>query len=644
MTLLSIRLIFSNRCDMESSAKTHRYGTRSQTNKRSKSGRTRLEEGVSPSSKKRGKKKKVSRSNKRRRRIKMDDDFDEDKDVSEEFEDIDDYEEEWSEEDVSSDVDEFGNLKGFIDYHGDRILTRDRKRKVSRKKMYEDKDEDEVLEDDLMSKLELLSSMVERVENLKDTDRRRRRKKKHHSNLYPDREYDSETVSEYANNSYDSDAYESGESDESYILETRRRKERKWNKKLTKEEKIYFKTLSKCQRKSFQKRHQDIVVYNEKQIPLRFKIMDLPISTQCKSYLLTRLNTFQNMDQSENEYHKLKNWFDDFNKIPINNYVQFPLSTTTATPEKICEFLKESRDTLNDAVYGHDSVKNEVIQIISQWITNPDSKGNVLALQGPMGNGKTTLAKNGLAKVLKRPFALIALGGAKDSAFLNGHEYTFEGSKCGRIVEVLRDLQCMNPIIFFDELDKLSDTATGQEISNLLCHITDPVQNSEFQDRYFSGIDFDLSKAIFVMSFNDESKVNSILKDRMHVIRMKGFGASDKVKIAKQYLIPSICEELNFKQENVLLSDDMIKHVVTKYTNEEGVRSLRRCLKMIYSKLNVINLVLKSTDTDMKDIVTFKLDTDSFPMTMNEERICELLKTSKNGNSIIDTSVQMMYM
>jgi ATP-dependent Lon protease len=292
-------------------------------------------------------------------------------------------------------------------------------------------------------------------------------------------------------------------------------------------------------------------------------------------------------------------------------------------------------------VYGHDTVKNEIIQVISQWITNPDSKGNVLALQGPMGNGKTTLAKNGLAKVLKRPFALIALGGAKDSSFLNGHEYTYEGSKCGRIVEVLRDLQCMNPVIFFDELDKLSDTPNGQEISNLLCHITDPVQNTGFHDRYFSGIDFDLSKAIFVMSFNDESKINTILKDRMHVVRMKGFKAPDKIKIARQYLIPEICDELNFDTEMVKISDEVLKYIIDTHTKEEGCRSFRRCLKTIYSKLNVLNLLSETDEKAIQEVITFKLESVTFPMTLTLESVRALLNFNESSDK---TSVQMMYM
>ena len=128
-----------------------------------------------------------------------------------------------------------------------------------------------------------------------------------------------------------------------------------------------------------------------------------------------------------------------------------------------------------------------ILQVLGKWIKNPSSLGNVLALQGPMGNGKTTLVKEGIAKAINRPFAFIALGGASDSAFFDGHSYTYEGSHWGRIIDILIESKCMNPVIYFDELDKVSETHKGDEIIHLLTHLTDPSQNSLFQDNYFPG-------------------------------------------------------------------------------------------------------------------------------------------------------------
>jgi len=539
-----------------------------------------------------------------------------------------------------SEVDEYGNIKGLIDYHyepqqsqNDIRHKRSRKKKSKKRRnrrrvLLSTESETETVsmndDDELLTKMLVLQELCNHVEEMKRQD-------------YISSE---ESDSDYRTERSSSSLEDTDHLDDDYRI--KKKSKGSLRRHLTRDELKYYKKLTRSQKASIEQKNKEIDSFNSEQMPLKFKILGLPnISTQCKSHLLSRLQTFQNMEQSDNEYHKLKSWFNEFTKLPLNQNVQFPISVESSSKGEIYNFLKDSRNVLDSAVYGHDPVKNEIIQVISQWITNPESKGNVLALQGPMGNGKTTLAKNGLAKVLKRPFALIALGGAKDSSFLNGHEYTFEGSKCGRIVEVLRDLQCMNPVIFFDELDKLSDTPNGQEISNLLCHITDPVQNSEFQDRYFSGIDFDLSKAIFVVSFNDESKVNTILKDRMHVVHMKGFKSSDKIKIARQYLIPEICQELNFKSEMVHISDDVLKFIVETFTKEEGCRSFRRCLKMIYSKLNVLNLLSDNDEKSIKEVISFELDSLDFPMTLTTDRARALLKSDNNKDK---TSVHMMYM
>merc|ERR1712072_1497477 len=132
----------------------------------------------------------------------------------------------------------------------------------------------------------------------------------------------------------------------------------------------------------------------------------------------------------------------------------------------------------------------------------------------------------------------------QNSEFMIGHDYTYEGAKCGRIVEILQECGTMDPVFYFDELDKLSDSPKGEEIANLLCHLTDTTQNDRFHDKYFSGIDFDLSKATFIFSYNDESKINPILLDRMIKIRTKGFDTKDKLSIAKDYLIPRVCESV----------------------------------------------------------------------------------------------------
>jgi ATP-dependent Lon protease len=180
----------------------------------------------------------------------------------------------------------------------------------------------------------------------------------------------------------------------------------------------------------------------------------------------------------------------------------------------------------------------------------------------------------------------------------------------------------MNPVIYFDELDKVSDTPKGEEIIGILTHLIDSSQNSEFHDKYFSEIKFDLSKCLFIFSYNDESKINPILRDRMYKIETKGYDAKEKGIIARKHLLPSIRHQIDFKEEDLILTDEVLSYLIQNYTKEEkGVRNLKRCLEMIYTKMNLSRFTDTSTDFFKKAF----LENVEFPYTLNNEDIDKLV-------------------
>ena len=385
----------------------------------------------------------------------------------------------------------------------------------------------------------------------------------------------------------------------------------------------FYHYLPKEKKEKYLKDTQDIYKINESNVPLRFKIIQSDMDLKTKGIAIENLDKMIDMDISTGEYSKMDHWINGLIKIPFGKYSNLPITSESSDGEKK-DFIMNTSKTLDDAIYGHKEAKTHILQVIGKWIKNPNSGGNVLAIQGPMGNGKTTLVKDGISKVLNRPFAFIALGGASDSAFFDGHPYTYEGSHWGRIVQILQDSKCMNPVIYFDELDKISDTSKGDEIIHMLTHITDPSQNNLFQDNYFPGIDIDLSKVLFIFSYNDENLVNKILKDRMYVINTKGFKMEEKLEIAKNYLIPDIYNTFMYQKEDIIITDEIMKYIITNFTeNEEGVRNLKRCIETIISKLN-IHILSQGED------LSFKIDIDSLPIKLDTNHIDILLQKKKN--------------
>ena len=255
-------------------------------------------------------------------------------------------------------------------------------------------------------------------------------------------------------------------------------------------------------------------------------------------------------------------------------------------------YLKLVREKLDEAVYGHKEAKTQLERIFAQWI-NGEAKGAVLGLQGPPGTGKTSLAKNGLSKCLvdkngeARPFAFLPIGGSVNGSTLVGHNFTYVGSTWGRIVDVLITSKCMNPIIFIDEVDKVSATEHGREIVSILTHLTDGTQNDEFEDKYFAGIKLDLSKALIVFSFNDVSLIDPILRDRITIIETNPLTLPEKVHIIQNYMLPEILKEVGLNESELEMSDEMVRYLIETYTNEAGVRKIKEKIQEIVRDVNL---------------------------------------------------------
>jgi len=323
---------------------------------------------------------------------------------------------------------------------------------------------------------------------------------------------------------------------------------------------------------------------------------------------------FTKCENSYNIINKFKNEIND-NLIDYNNIIRNPFDTNnlinllninaldSQLKNKINNLYNEVKliniekknyltyvkKTLDEATYGQEETKREVERIIAQWM-NGKVDGSVLGFYGPPGVGKTCFAKKGISKCLvdqngnHRPFCFMQLGGASDGHILEGHNYTYLGAKCGRLVEFLMESKCMNPIIYFDELDKISQSEKGKEIVNILIHLIDKSQNKEIYDRFFSGVELDFSKCIFIFSYNDASKVDRILRDRITEIKVPSLKLKEKIIITQNYTLKDLSDELNFECN---LDENLISYIIENYTHEAGVRKLNEKITELFREINL---------------------------------------------------------
>jgi ATP-dependent Lon protease len=390
--------------------------------------------------------------------------------------------------------------------------------------------------------------------------------------------------------------------------------------KLYRKEREYYDEMPRKTRKALLKKMFSVSdLLGESEMPFKFRVLDLDTTPKIQTEIIRKVDAMTRMGPESGETQKLRNWVDAILRVPFGKNI--PLPVTFDDKAKCAGFLRDARSQLDKATYGMVPAKTQIMQILAQWISNPTSVGNCIAMKGPMGTGKTSFARNGIAKVLQRPFMFFSLGGASDIAHYSGHSYTYEGSMWGRIIDAIMQARCMNPVLYFDELDKISGTPHGEEITSMLIHLTDRSQNTQYHDRYFAGIDFDLSQCLFVFSFNDESKVHPVLKDRMSVIQCSGYKDDEKKIIVANYVWPEVLKHAGIARDDLTATEEAAEYIIKEYSKgEQGMRNIIRVVETVVSRINLLRI------SDEETAKAYKFYTKiTFPTKLTKETVKAIL-------------------
>ena len=322
---------------------------------------------------------------------------------------------------------------------------------------------------------------------------------------------------------------------------------------------------------------------------LRKELEKLSVSDSIRNKILYEIDRYESMSNMSPEISMVRNYIDLMLGLPWNKYT------------RDIEDLNEIEDSLNKTHYGLDNVKSRILEYLavkqhSNMVNTP-----IICLVGPPGVGKTTLARS-IAKSIGRKFTSISVGGVDDEAVIRGHVRTYLGSTPGKIIDGIKRAGSMNPVFLIDEIDKMSSNYKGDPNSALL-DIFDYNQNKYFKDNYVEE-EFDLSKVLFITTANNIDDIPYTLRDRLEIINIEGYTELEKLAIAKNYLIPSICD--NHSISNIKISDSEIIKIIKNYTKELGIRELERMISKIVRKIVVKKYIdKKRVSLIIKDVSTY---------------------------------------
>src|SRR5438309_3655657 len=353
------------------------------------------------------------------------------------------------------------------------------------------------------------------------------------------------------------------------ILEVEKRIRTRVKKQMEKTQKEYY--LNE-QMRAIQKELGEKDEFKNEIQELEEKIKQKKLSAEAREKAEKELKKLKMMSPMSAEATVVRNYIDWIISLPWHEYTEDKLD------------IKEAEKVLEEDHFGLEKVKQRILEYLAVQSLVGHTKGPILCLVGPPGVGKTSLGKS-IARATGRKFVRVALGGLRDEAEIRGHRRTYIGALPGKVIQSMKRAGSGNPVFLLDEVDKMSTDFRGDPSSALL-EVLDPEQNNSFNDHYLD-CDYDLSKVMFITTANTLDRIPRPLQDRMEIIRIPGYTETEKLQIAKRYLIPKQREANGLKEENIEFSDKAVLSIIRHYTREAGVRNVEREIASLCRKVAV---------------------------------------------------------
>ncbi|MGN1481425.1 endopeptidase La [Porcipelethomonas sp.] len=362
------------------------------------------------------------------------------------------------------------------------------------------------------------------------------------------------------------------------------------------------------------------------------KIYELKLSEEITEKLVKEADRLLKMPSSSQEAFVIRNYLDTVLDLPWNK-----LSKTKTDINKAAKILDKDH-------YGLKKVKDRILESIAVHCLMPEVTGQIICLVGPPGVGKTSIGKS-IAKALGREYVRISLGGVRDESDIRGHRKTYIGAMPGRIISAMKQAGTQNPLILFDEIDKMGNDFKGDPASAML-EVLDSEQNKEFRDHYIE-VPFDLSRVLFVTTANTTDTIPQPLLDRMEVIELTSYTREEKFHIAKEHLIPKQIKKHGLKASQIKINDTVIYSLTDYYTREAGVRNLERAIAGLCRKAakEIVSGNMKKVSFTAKNLESYigpKKYIDDDKLTENEIGVVNGLAWTQAGGVLMPLEVLIL--